>query len=158
MRSISTTALRAQLASVLVAVLDGETLTIKRGNNTVAYLVSPRDWDEINGLPLQTVMEATGMSAGTALNWTNTLINEWGQRRVVARADQNPEEIILVRAAAEELVSRHRRLTAQSAQERTEQAGLPQRSGERTDRAGEDEGGSSVPTGPIAYLRRRHAG
>jgi antitoxin (DNA-binding transcriptional repressor) of toxin-antitoxin stability system len=106
MRTISTTDLRANLAKILMDVLDGETLCVVRGSSTVAYLVAPREWDEMNGVTGQALMDVTGQGRHPVAAAISALCREWGARRVVAEGHERTEQTVLVRAAAEEIARR----------------------------------------------------
>lgn len=108
MRDISTTNLRQGASAYLNALTAGETMRLVRNGQTVGYLVSPRDWNELNGVTVRELSELCHVSMGTVSQRVSLLVNDahWGPHRTVARAEGlATPDVVLTPDAAQEIAN-----------------------------------------------------
>ena len=108
MRSVTITDLRASLGRTMMDVLDGDTIEVVRNGRTIGYLVSPRDWDALNGLTGEQLAEACGVTLPDVEREITALVAEHGERRIIAEKATNTAAMVLTPRAAHTVYTRLR--------------------------------------------------
>ncbi len=119
MRQVTTSHMRQNMGAVIAAVTAGESLELTRGGFTVGYLISPREWARIDGIPVSDLADQTGLKGGAILHMANQLADDWGRPRVIADAGGGPDNapVILHRAAALEIARTAQRVMDEGGQQ-----------------------------------------